>query len=132
MKKLIGYIMIAALITAGTALTGLAHGKIHTTRVTLEQNTMVGGTQIDKGSYILRFNEQTGDLEVQSESGRKLIATVRGKVIEGQTKSPYTEVEIDQQEHVSVMTGLRIEGLKKQLSFESPETAASGNGQDRY
>ncbi len=132
MKKLTSYATMAMLITALTALTGLAHGhaktKTRTAEVNIEQNLMIGGTQVEKGDYKMILNEETGELEVKSEQTGKIVATAKGQLIDVDKKAPGNEMMISNNANGAVLTGMRFEGQKKTLSLETANSA-SGSGE---
>lgn len=129
MKKLMSYLTMGILITVVTALTGLAHGKTRTVQVTVQQDMMIGNTQIEKGNYKMIVNEQTGELEVQSERTGKIVATTKGQIVENNKKSQGTEILLSNHGNTAVMTGLRLEGQKMSLNLE-PDNNATGSGQN--
>ncbi|MBS1791576.1 MAG: hypothetical protein JST85_27955 [Acidobacteria bacterium] len=130
MKKLMSYVTMAIMITTVTALTGVAHGKTHTVRVNVEQDMMIGNAQVEKGNYKMIVNQQTGELEVQSERTGKIVATTKGQIVENNKKSPDTEILLSNRGNTAVMTGLRMEGQKMSLNLEPANNAAGGSEQN--
>ena len=130
MKKLMSYATLAVLITAVTAFTGLAHGKTHTGEFNLEQNLMIGSTQVEKGEYQMTLNQETGELNVKSERTGKIVATVKGQLIENEKKAPGNEMMISNNANGAVLTGLRFEGQKITLSLEPANGASGGSEQN--
>ena len=63
-------VMILAL--AGLVALGKEHDKVKKESVTFATNVTINGTQVKAGDYDLRFNEQTGDLEILK--GKKVVA----------------------------------------------------------
>lgn len=134
MKKLMSYATLAVLITAFTALTGFAHGhaktKTRTVEFNIEQNLMIGSTQVEKGEYKMTLNEETGELNVKSERTGKIVATVKGQLIENEKKAPGNELMISNNANGAVLTGLRFEGQKITLSLEAANGASGGSEQN--
>lgn len=70
MKSVINRITIALVITALTSVMAFAKGKSET--VTLTSNMQVNGTLVKKGTYDVKFDEQTSELSFVK--GSKVVA----------------------------------------------------------
>jgi hypothetical protein len=62
MKLIVNRIVVVLVVGALTSIVALA--KVHKHKVTFENDTKVSGTVVKKGTYDLRFDDQTGQLSI--------------------------------------------------------------------
>lgn len=62
MKSIVNRIVVVLVVGALSSIVALA--KVHKHKVTFENDTKVSGTVVKKGTYDLRFDDQTGQLSI--------------------------------------------------------------------
>jgi len=127
MKRLFNYAALAMLVGALTALAGLAQDKIHSAHFVFSQDVKVGDTQVAKGEYKLRFDEESGKLEVIKRGGDEVVATVQGQVTDEPMKQKYSSFETDTRDGNMVLKAVHIEGAHKKFVLDMSGTNASIN-----
>ena len=75
MKSMINRIMVVLLVGALTSVVALAKTQKH--RVTFEDDIKVNGTVVKKGSYDVKFNDETGQLSIEKDGKVVAQATAR-------------------------------------------------------
>src|SRR5712691_12990795 len=93
-------VMILAL--AGLVALGKEHDKVKKESVTFATNVTINGTLVKAGDYDLRFNEQTGDLEILK--GKKVVAKTTAR-LEQRTdgKAHETRITMNNDQLVSIV-----------------------------
>lgn len=81
MKSIVNRIVVVVMVGALTSIAAFA--KTHKERVTFENDIKVNGTVVEKGSYDLKFDDETGQLSI-SKNG-KVVAQTMTK-LEARTK----------------------------------------------
>src|SRR5438445_12672773 len=94
-------LMIFAL--AGFMALGKEHDKIKKGHVTFADNVMVNGTAVKAGDYDVRFNEQTGDLEILK--GKKVVAKTMARMEPRTEKARDTRIVLRNDELISIALG---------------------------
>ena len=93
-------VMILAL--AGLVALGKEHDKVKKESVTLATNVTINGTQVKAGDYDLRFNEQTGDLEILK--GKKVVAKTTARLEQrADGKAHETRITMNNDQLVSIV-----------------------------
>jgi hypothetical protein len=75
MKSMINRIMVVLMVGALTSVVALAKTQKH--RVTFENDIKVNGTLVKKGSYDVKFNDETGQLSIEKNGKVVAQATAR-------------------------------------------------------
>src|SRR2546430_9056590 len=84
--------------------------------ITFADDTTVNGTMVKAGDYELKFDEQTGEMDIMR--GHKAVAKATARVETQTAKARNTEYRIVSNELVSVTLG----GSNKQLVLSSSST----------
>jgi glycerate-2-kinase len=111
--------MIVAALTSVVAL-----AKTHKQKVTFESDIKVNGTLVKKGTYDLKFNDETGQLSIVK--GGKVIAEAMARV-ESRTKKANdfqlrSTVNGDEQQ----LTGITFGGSDKDVVLTSGGATTTG------
>jgi hypothetical protein len=75
MKSMINRIMVVLMVGALTSVVALAKTQKH--RVNFEDDIKVNGTVVKKGSYDVKFNDETGQLSIEKNGKVVAQATAR-------------------------------------------------------
>jgi type IV secretory pathway component VirB8 len=62
MKSIVNRIVVVLMVGVLTSVVALA--KVHKHKVTFESDTKVNGTLVEKGTYDLKFDDETGQLSI--------------------------------------------------------------------
>ena len=81
MKSIVNRIVVVLVVGALTSMVALA--KVHKHKVTFENDTKVSGTVVKKGTYDLKFDDETGQLSIVKNG--KVVAQAMAK-LEPRTK----------------------------------------------
>src|SRR5437588_55838 len=87
--------------------------------ITFADDTTVAGTMVKAGDYELKFDEQTGEMDIMR--GSKVVAKATAHVETQTAKAKSTEYRIVSNELISVAIG----GTNKQLVLSSSGTSGS-------
>ena len=93
MKSIVNRIVVVVMIGALASIAAFA--KTHKHRVTFENDIKVNGTLVKKGSYEVKFDDESGQLEiVKNGKGTDIEVSADGKVLErGKTHDEKSEPE---------------------------------------
>lgn len=72
MKSIVNKVLAVLMVGALTGVVALA--KVHKEKVTFENDIKVNGTLVKKGTYDLKFDDQTGQLAI-SKHGKVIVET---------------------------------------------------------
>ena len=129
MKQMLSYFAIALMLTALTVTTGLAQGKNRNVGLTLNETMLVGETVVEKGEYRLKFNAQTNEVQLLREG--EVVKTIKARVVEESSKSPYTALTTKPGDKGKQLVSVRIEGDRRTLLLAEADTGAvTGEGQN--
>ena len=76
MKSILNRVVV--LVVIGTLTSVLALGKTLEKKVTIRKSVSVNGTVVEKGTYKVTFNDETGELSIKK--GDKVVATAQARV----------------------------------------------------
>jgi hypothetical protein len=97
------FLGLMVLALAGVMAMGKDHDKVKRQTVTFPSNVTVNGTVVKAGDYDLKFDEQTGALEILK--GGKVIAKTTARLEPRTDKSRETRMTIKADELVSIAFG---------------------------
>src|SRR5829696_4765167 len=81
MKSIMNRMLVVLMVTALTSVVALA--KVHKHKVTFDSDIKVSGTLVKKGTYDVKFNDETGQLLITKNGKTVAEATAR---VEARTK----------------------------------------------
>ena len=101
MKYLAKHFFVGVMIFAMAGLVlGKEHDKVKKEHLTFGTNVVVNGTAVKAGDYDLKFNEQTGDLEILK--GKRVVAKTTARLEQRTDKARETRVVLKNDELVSI------------------------------
>jgi len=118
MRKTIGSLFIVTLMVFGLVTAAPAEGQEVKRSVTINRDTTIGGQEISKGNYTLKFNESADGELVLIKSGKE-VAKVNYKITKI-TKAPSESLVVYSLSSDGKYTVKRIElkGSEMAISFE--------------
>ena len=75
MKSIVNRMVVVLMVAALTSVVALA--KVHKQKVTFENDIKVNGTLVKKGTYDVKFNDETGQLSIVKNGKTVAEATAR-------------------------------------------------------
>jgi hypothetical protein len=121
--KLFGRYLFAGLTIL--ALTGvIALAKVKQETVTFTSDVTVGSTTVKAGTYDLRFDEQTGDLEIVK--GSKVVAKASTHVEKRSEKARTTEIHTTTNGSVDQLTSIAFRGKDENIIVGQSSQSATG------
>ena len=112
-------VMLAVAFTAIVSVSVFADKDKVKKEITFADDTTVNGTMVKAGDYELKFDEQTGEMNIMR--GHKVVAKATARVETQTAKAKNTEYRIVSNELVSVTLG----GSNKQLILSNSSTSGS-------
>ena len=115
--------MMAVLIVG--ALTGVvAFAKVHKQKVTFESDMKVNGTLVKKGSYEVKFDDETGQLTIAKNG--KTVVQAMAKVETREKKANDFQLRSTVNGDETQLTGVTFDGSDKDIVITSGGTSSTG------
>ena len=123
MKSIVNRMVVVLMVAALTSVVALA--KVHKQKVTFESDIKVNGTLVKKGTYDMKFNDETGQLSIVKNG--KTVAEAMAKV-EPRTKKAddfqlRSTLNGDQQQ----LTGVTFGGSDKDVVISNSGASTTGS-----
>ena len=116
---------IVAVLMVG-ALTGVvAFAKVHKQKVTFENDIKVNGTLVKKGTYDVKFNDETGQLEIVKNG--KTVAQAMAKLEQREKKANDFQLRSVSNGDELQLTGFTFGGSDKDVVISNTGSTSSGN-----
>lgn len=123
MKSTVNRMVAVLLVGALTAVAAFA--KVHKNRVTFDNDMKVNGTLVKKGSYEVRFDDETGKLSIV-KSG-KVVAEATAKVEPRDKKADNFQLRSTTSGNELQLTGVTFGGSDKDIVISnSGGTSSTG------
>lgn len=108
------------------ALTGvIALAKVKEETVTFSSDVTVDGTTVKAGTYDLRFDEQTGNLEIVK--GSKVVAKASTHVEKRGDKARTTEIHTINNGSMDQLVGIAFRGKDENIVVGQASSSSTGN-----
>jgi len=118
-SKLVAVLMVGA-------LTGIvAFAKVHKQKVTFENDIKVNGTLVKKGTYDVKFNDETGQLEIVKNG--KTVAQAMAKLEQREKKANDFQLRSVSNGDELQLTGFTFGGSDKDVVISNTGSTSSGN-----
>ena len=116
---------VVAILMVG-ALTGVvAFAKVHKQKVTFESDMKVGGTLVKKGTYELKFDDESGQLSI-SKNG-KTVASAMARVEPREKKANDFQLRSTATGDELNLTGVTFGGSDKNIVITNTGATTTGN-----
>ena len=123
MKSIVNRIVVVLLVGALTSVAAFA--KVQKHQVTFENDTKVNGTVVKKGTYNLKFDDQTGQLSI--EKNGKVVAQAMAKLEPRQKKAGDFQVRSSGSGDDSQLLGVTFGGSTSDVIISNNGAATSGS-----
>ena len=116
--------MVAVLMVG--ALTGLvAFAKVHKHKVTFENDMKVNGTVVKKGTYDVKFDDETGQLTI--EKNGMSVAQAMAKVEQREKKANDFQLRSTVNGDETQLTGVTFNGSDKDIVITNGGASTTGS-----
>ncbi len=116
---------IAAVVMVGALLSVAAFAKTHKQKVTFDNDIKVNGTVVKKGSYDLKFDDETGQLSIIKNG--KVVAQSMAKLEERSKKANGFQLRSTGEGDQAELTGVTFGGSNKDIVITSGGATTTGN-----
>ena len=123
MKSIVNRIMVVILVGALTGVVALA--KVQKEKVTFENDIKVNGTLVKKGTYEVKFNDETGQLAIIKNG--KTVAEAMAKLAPREKKAGDFQVRSVVNGGETQLLGVTFGGSDKDVIINSNGAANTGN-----
>jgi hypothetical protein len=123
MKSIVNRIMVVVMVGALTSVAAFA--KTHKERVTFDNDIKVNGTVVEKGSYDLKFNDETGQLTI-SKNG-KVVVEATAKLEARSKKAKGFQLRAVGSGEEQQLVGVTFGGSDQDVVITSGAATSTGN-----
>jgi hypothetical protein len=122
MKSLVNRVMVVLMVSALTSV--MAFAKTHKHRVTFENDLKVNGTLVKKGSYEVKFDDETNQLSVIKNG--KVIAQATARLEQREKKANDFQLRSSGSGEDFQLTGVTFGGSDKDVVISGGGASTSG------
>jgi len=123
MKSIVNRVIVVLMV--GALASVVAFAKVHRHKVTFENDTKVNGTVVEKGTYDLKFDDETGQLSIVKNG--KTIAQEMTKLEPRSKKAADFQVRSMGSGADSQLLGVTFDGWDKDVVITNNGAATSGS-----
>ncbi|HEX5835335.1 MAG TPA: hypothetical protein VFY34_15840 [Pyrinomonadaceae bacterium] len=122
MKSIMSRMLVVLMVGALTSVAALA--KVHKHKVTFEEDIKVNGTVVKKGTYEVKFDDETNQLSIVKNG--KVVAQAMARLESRQKKANDFQLRSTNKDNEQQLTGVTFGGSDKDIVIT--EGAASSTG----
>lgn len=122
MKSIVNRIMVVLAIAALTSV--VASAKVHKQKINFDSDTKVNGTVLKKGSYDLKFDDESGQLSIMKNG--KVVATATAKAEQRETKAKDFQLRTGGSGEDVQLVGVTFGGSDKDIIVTNGGGSTSG------
>ena len=123
MKSILNRVMVVLLVGALTGVVALA--KVQKEKVTFENDIKVNGTLVKKGTYEVKFNDETGQLAIVKNG--KTVAEAMAKVEPRAKKANDFQLRSTVNGNETQLIGVTFGGSDKDIVLSNSGTSTTGS-----
>ena len=123
MKSILNRVMVVLLVGALTGVVALA--KVQKEKVTFENDIKVNGTLVKKGTYEVKFNDETGQLAIVKNG--KTVAEAMAKVEPRAKKANDFQLRSTVNGNETQLIGVTFGGSNKDIVLSNSGTSTTGS-----
>lgn len=123
MKSIVNRMLVVMLVGALTSVVALA--KVHKEKVTFENDVKVNGTLVKKGTYDVKFDDETNQLSVTKQG--KVIAEAMARTEQRAKKASDFQVRTTTSGNETQLLGVTFGGSDKDIMIANNGASTSGN-----
>jgi hypothetical protein len=123
MKSIVNKVMAVLMVGALTSVVALA--KVHKQKVTFESDIKVNGTLVKKGTYDVKFDDQTGQLSISKHG--KVVAEAMTRTEQRSKKAADFQIRSILNGNELQLAGVTFGGSDKDVMIANNGASTSGN-----
>ena len=121
MKSIVNRMVVVLMVAALTSVVALA--KVHKQKVTFESDIKVNGTLVKKGTYDVKFDDESGQLSI--EKNGKTVAQATAKLESREKKANDFQLRSTVNGDETNLTGITFGGWDKNIVITSGGASTS-------
>ena len=122
MKSIVSRMMVVLMVGALTSVVALA--KVHKQKVTFESDIKVNGTLVKKGTYEVKFDDESGQLSITKNG--KTVAQATAKLEQREKKANDFQLRSTVNGDETNLTGITFGGSDKNVVITSGGSSTTG------
>ena len=123
MKSIVNRMLVVMLVGALTGVVALA--KVHKEKVTFENDIKVNGTLVKKGTYDVKFDDESGQLSLTRHG--KVVAEAMARTEQRAKKAGDFQVRSTTSGNETLLVGVTFGGSDKDILIANNGASTSGN-----
>jgi len=123
MKSIMSRMLVVLLVGALTSVAALA--KVHKHKVTFEEDIKVNGTVVKRGTYDVKFDDETNQLSI-SKNG-KVVAQAMARVESRSKKANDFQLRSTNKDNEQQLTGVTFGGSDKDVIITEGGASTTGS-----
>lgn len=123
MKSIVNRMVVVLMVAALTSV--VAFAKVHKQKVTFESDIKVNGTLVKKGTYDMKFNDETGQLSIVKNG--KTVAEAMAKVEPRSKKADDFQLRSTVNGDQTQLTGVTFGGSDKDVVISNTGASTTGS-----
>ena len=122
MKSIVSKVMAVLMVGALTGVVALA--KVHKEKVTFDSDIKVNGTVVKKGTYDVKFDDESGQLSITKNG--KVVAQAMAKLEQREKKANDFQLRSTVNGDETNLTGITFGGSDKNIVITSGGSSTTG------
>lgn len=123
MKSIMSRMLVVLMVGALTSVAALA--KVHKHKVTFEEDIKVNGTVVKKGSYDVKFDDETNQLSILKNG--KVVAQAMAKLESREKKANDFQLRSTNKNNEQQLTGVTFGGSDKDVVVITEGASTTGS-----
>ena len=123
MKSIVNRMLVVMLVGALTGVVALA--KVHKEKVTFENDIKVNGTLVKKGTYDVKFDDESGQLSLSKHG--KVVAEAMARTEQRTKKASDFQVRSTRTGNETQLVGITFGGSDKDIMIANNGASTSGS-----
>ena len=123
MKSIMNRMLVVLMVTALTSVVALA--KVHKHKVTFDEDIKVNGTLVKRGTYDVKFDDETGQLSIAKNG--KVVAQAMAKLEPRSKKANDFQLRSTNSGDEQQLTGVTFGGSDKDVVITTGGASTTGS-----
>jgi len=115
---------VAAVVMVGALTSVVAFAKVHKEKVTFDSDIKVNGTVVKKGTYDLKFDDESGQLSITKNG--KVVAQAMAKAEQREKKANDFQLRSTTDKGETNLIGVTFNGSDKNVVITSSGSSTTG------
>ena len=124
MKSIVTRMLVVLMVGALTSVAALA--KVHKNKVTFDEDIKVNGTVVKRGTYEVKFDDETGQLSIAKNG--KVVAQAMARVEQRAKKANDFQLRSVNSENEQRLVGVTFGGSDKDIVITNSGSSTTGSG----